>query len=223
MKKTINFGTVNYYGKNLIAKVDIEYKEHKDGRKEGQKVLSISGNIGNECVGQCLDTIAEYVNTPLFNEIYRLWKAYHLNDMHPECEHQNELGWKELAQTKVNLYHFKMNREALSESKAIENATMKSLKEGETVTLSEHDRKVLSLNYSIISETEELADDLKNFYKFDKSESKTLGWLNEKDHSQGILSKVCPVCGYKYGNSWNYVAIPENDEQVIYKILKGEF
>lgn len=47
--------------------------------------LSICGSIWNAshtdiwCGGQCLDTMAEYVKTPLFREIYNLWKRYHLN------------------------------------------------------------------------------------------------------------------------------------------------
>jgi hypothetical protein len=32
--------------------------------------------------GQCLDTLAEYVDNPLFKAIHMLWKNYHLNDMH---------------------------------------------------------------------------------------------------------------------------------------------
>lgn len=61
--------------------------------------LSICGSIWNGrksdivCGGQCLDTIAEYrsqlTNANLFDQLYLLWKNWHLNGMHagtPEQE-----------------------------------------------------------------------------------------------------------------------------------------
>ena len=211
MKKTINLGLVNYYGKKLNATVEIEYKN----KKEGQKVFSVSGSIGNECGGQCLDTIAEYINTPLFNEILRLWNEYHLNDMHPECEHQNELGWMEIARTKVKVYHFSRTTDLFRTTSKIEKDYITKLKNGETVTLSDHEKFLMNLKWSFTQDTDILPDEIKEYYKLEKTEEKTLGWLYEKDHPQGILSIPCPVCGYKYGNAWNYVAIPEADEKII--------
>lgn len=67
MKKIFDFGKIDYTG-------------------TGRKTDIVAG-------GQCLDIIARYIKTPLFKEIYRLWKLYHLNDMHPECEHQAAQGW----------------------------------------------------------------------------------------------------------------------------------
>lgn len=70
------------------AKVEITLEN-----PDKKPVLSISGSIiadGIHSFGQCLDTIKEYVNDdPVFDEIYRLWELYHLNDMHggtPEQE-----------------------------------------------------------------------------------------------------------------------------------------
>ena len=93
MVKTFNFGKVDYKGngrkENLIT-VEIELKDNND-----KQIFSASGMIWNRlktdclCGGQCLDVIAEYIKTPLFNKIYRLWKLYHLNDLHagtPEQE-----------------------------------------------------------------------------------------------------------------------------------------
>ena len=42
-----------------------------------------------------------------------------------------------------------------------------------------------------------------------KMESVALGWLHETKHEEGILCKPCPVCGYKYGDAWNYMPIPK--------------
>lgn len=92
MKKTFNFGKVDYYGRgrktNLVT-VTVELREKEQG-----ETLSICGEIWNNlktdivCGGQCLDTISEYVKTPLFKELFRFWKLYHLNDMHAGTKEQ---------------------------------------------------------------------------------------------------------------------------------------
>lgn len=114
MKRTIDFGKIAFYGKARINRVtvDLELREKggeaiftidpatKERNYTGEHTpkyleLSICGDIWNKtntdifCGGQCLDTIAEFVKTPLFKEIYRFWKLYHLNGMHagtPEQE-----------------------------------------------------------------------------------------------------------------------------------------
>lgn len=118
MKKTFNFGKIAYTDSNRKANlvtVDV-CLERKGGettftidRKTGEKTitgktptyveLSICGSIWNQrhtdvvCGGQCLDTIAECRNQleepEVFDELYNLWKNYHLNGMHagtPEQE-----------------------------------------------------------------------------------------------------------------------------------------
>lgn len=91
--KTIFLGLANmnnYWGNpNAVPDcpvyVDIELKN-----KFKKPTLSITATIYNPqktdiiCAGQCLDTIAatNLGKTPLFQEIYDLWKKHHLNDMH---------------------------------------------------------------------------------------------------------------------------------------------
>ncbi len=100
MKKVFEFGKIDFRGtgkkRNLVT-IEMEYKECGD-----KKRFSVRGCVWNArrtdiiCGGQILDTIAEYVADPVFLEIHRLWRLYHLNGMHPECEHQAALGWREL-------------------------------------------------------------------------------------------------------------------------------
>lgn len=81
MKKTFNFGKIAYNGKRKINTVTVTV-EFESG------VFHAMGSIYNMTHtnvfrgGQCLDTIAEYIHTPLFKKIYRLWKLYHNNDLH---------------------------------------------------------------------------------------------------------------------------------------------
>lgn len=96
MRRTIEFGKIAYYGSRKInaVSVDIELREREhDGEKYEE--FSVCGSIWNAhktdhvCGGQCLDEIAQYVKAPLFKEIYRLWKLYHLNGMHAGTEEQD--------------------------------------------------------------------------------------------------------------------------------------
>lgn len=87
MKKIISLGKIDFYGikrKINLVTLEIELKE-----KDNKKILSICGNVWNNKKtdiiynGQCLDDLFPfYKNNKLFQKIYRLWKLYHLNDMH---------------------------------------------------------------------------------------------------------------------------------------------
>lgn len=101
MKKKIDFGKIDYLGNGRKANpvtVEIELKETDKGY-----CFAASGAIWNHiktdmyCGGQCLDTIAKYVRTPEFMEVHRLWKLYHLNDMHAGTREQEAAidAWKQ--------------------------------------------------------------------------------------------------------------------------------
>lgn len=65
-------------------------------KKDDKPVLSISGEVRKVSYGQCYDEIKQrFPDDPKVSRIIDIWKKYHLNDMHPECEHQRELGWCE--------------------------------------------------------------------------------------------------------------------------------
>lgn len=108
MKKTFEFGKIDLHGKgrkNNLVTVDIRTDE-KDGEMTFAASAYVWNNLKTDCLwgGQCLDGLEPYLkDNKLFMEILRLWKLYHLNDMHPECKHQRELGWNEIAVTEVTI------------------------------------------------------------------------------------------------------------------------
>lgn len=87
MKKTINFGKIDFcHTGRKINSVDVEIELRGP---EDKPVLSICGEVWNmrhadcETAGQCLDELLPFFkNNEKFVEIHRLWKLYHLNDMH---------------------------------------------------------------------------------------------------------------------------------------------
>lgn len=225
----IDFGKIDYNGSggriNRVT-VEIEYKEIAEGKKEFTASADVWNALETDiiCAGQCLDALEPYFrNNPLYMEILRLWENYHLNGMHPECEHQAKLGWREIAKKPVTLYKWKLNYEAIKEQNAAEKMAKAALQEGKTFTPTEHETFMANLGYKITTAEDKLPEDIAKYYKPDGTETKTCGWLYETEHPEGILGKPCPVCGYKYGTAWNYFPIPKEDEDIIYKILKGEY
>lgn len=247
MKRTIEFGKIDYMGrgrKDCLVTVEIEIRQRggektftinpatKERVYTGKTTpiyneLSICGNIWNHrhtdiyCGGQCLDTIAEYIHTPLFQELYKYWKLYHLNGMHPECEHQETAGWTETAKKEVELYTFTLTPETLKRQKEIEGMAIESAKRGEPFRTTIKQRYILALDYSITAHNKELPDHQKEFYTLKKTEKKLLGWLRESEHPDGILCKPCPVCGYKYGTEWKHRDIPADVLARIYEIIEN--
>lgn len=84
--KTFDFGKIDYYGRG--RKINPVTVEVELTVKDGKPCFSAMGMVYNQSKtdtvagGQCLDSIAKRTNNKQFMEIYRLWKLYHLNDMH---------------------------------------------------------------------------------------------------------------------------------------------
>jgi hypothetical protein len=41
-------------------------------------------------------------------------------------------------------------------------------------------------------------------------EKRTAGWVTPDEHPEGVLTKACPVCGYKYGSAWKKRPVPDD-------------
>ena len=116
MRKSFEFGKIAYGNtnrKNNLVTVEIELKKKnckdcKDNTEKEMFVFSASGNIWNSkqtdivSGGQNLDEIAKYVKDPIFMEIFRIWKEYHLNDLKAGNEEQIAIikEWRNTTNTK---------------------------------------------------------------------------------------------------------------------------
>ena len=107
--KTLNKTTKTFYDVKTTwglakAVLDIETEENS----KGELVLSISGALYDKyksinkykrnasAFGQVdMDIVYEEASDDL-KRILDIWKKYHLNDMHPECVHQEEAGIRKL-------------------------------------------------------------------------------------------------------------------------------
>lgn len=155
MSKVFKFGKIAYTSSRRVNSPEVEMRLHyKDGDIK-KPVLSICGNIWNAThtdivmCGQCLDEMLELDDlscNDLFKKLHRLWKHYHLNDMHYGTIKQ-------------------------------ENALDDARKSGKSLCCYEDSCKYLE----------------------------SIGLLEDD--------------GYKYGSSWLYREIPENDLNEIISLL----
>ena len=135
MKKTFDFGKINYNGTGRRYPVTVSVELRKRGGEDvfrmengtrvytGEKTpvyyeYTASAMIGDRCGGQCLDTIAEHVaelNDPeTFGAIYQWWKQYHLNGMHAGTPEQ-EKAIREWESTRNNRHDYLAVCEMLKE------------------------------------------------------------------------------------------------------------
>jgi hypothetical protein len=97
MKKKINFGKIAYNNpkiKNNLVTLDIELNYNKSDKPCFTASASVWNSKGTDIVtgGQCLDSLLPYFkNNKLFNQIYRLWELYHLNDLNAGTQEQAQL------------------------------------------------------------------------------------------------------------------------------------
>lgn len=224
MERIFNFGKIDYHGTGIAANAVVITASYVE-KEPGRKVFRASGEIYNNrrsdiiCGGQCLDEIAEYITHPVFQELHRLWKLYHLNDMHPECEHQEALGWLEAAKETVPVYKFTMTVDTIRKQNAAKGRVLRDAQKEGIVEATPNERLLLGLSYCLDSPAKQLPAALAQFYKLKRTEMQSRGFLENKKDPRGLLGKPCPVCGYQYGTSWLYRPIPPQDEAVIIKLL----
>lgn len=105
MKKVFEFGKIDFYGTGRrINKVTVEIE-----LKEGN-IFTASGDVWNMhqtdivCGSQGLDELKKYIHNKTFNTIYRLWKLYHLNNMHSGTREQEKALKEKFGGVNVNKY-----------------------------------------------------------------------------------------------------------------------
>lgn len=210
LKKVVHIGDIQQdWGARRDMAVFCKIEITDDGR------LSISGVEGplpsGNCRGSCgqIDMhlrdrqadirLAPSWTRPMLARFFEAWKAWHLNDMVPGCEHQTGPAW---TARDVTLYHFTLTDAALAAKKAAETAALDALRAGIVFAPDPAQNQMACLPYSLTSHLPDAPafyEPAKNTTYSRAQETKSTGWLNESEHPDGFLSKACPVCGYKYG------------------------
>lgn len=211
MRKTILVG-------RTADQRDVDIEVELQRKDDGIVRLSICGNVWQrnhrdiEMGGQCVDRLDAELrggrysfgwDSAKLNRIVEIWHRWHLNDMRAACEHQRA-NWPDVTQTR-KLYTYTLTNEALSAQSKLKRRADEQLAATGSAQLTDDEKRVFSAPYSVVTYLDTLPSDL---YKFKSSEEKAIGWLTQREHPDGLLSKPCEVCGYKYGNSWLHETLP---------------
>lgn len=224
--KTLNKTTKKFYdvktrfGKTVKVVLEIETRDNN----KGELVLSISGALYDAykyvngyrkdpiaCGQVDMDIDYEAASDDL-KRILDIWKEYHLNDMHAECIHQEEAGIRELASQPLYKAEYTMTHDTIVKQRGVEDFIKKELIQNGTVTLSQEQRDLYTMKYSIkkfFLNADEAKENIPEGYKLKEIEATLRGHTSLSESEFGLLGKECPVCGYKYGHGWTYRPIPE--------------
>ena len=141
-------------------------------------------------------------------DLLDIWSRYHLNDMQAGCEHQRQ-DWQPKKELIIVIY--RLNDETTKEQGQIKARAMEGLEAVGQVKLTEHDQRILALPWEIKRPAKSsLSVDLAKVYAEKSRETKLACWVRESEHPDGILSKPCSVCGYKYGTAWRKEELPQS-------------
>jgi hypothetical protein len=137
-------------------------------------------------------------NAERWMDLLEIWSKYHLNDMNAACIHQEALGWGE---KQLTFDQYELTTTAISEKHKTERRALDMLKETGTCTLTEAEKILLSMSYSLkVPEGQSIP-----YPEFYVPKGKTTQWSGHTrmtEHPEGVLCKPCPECGYEYGTAW---------------------
>lgn len=186
--------------------IRIELREAEKGLE-----LSMVGEIGHNCGGQCQDEMRrmlgageiEGAHHPQLERMLDIWDRWHLNGMRAGCEHQRK-GWDVAAP--VVLVTYRLKSEVWQAQDALKKAAEKTLKAGHGVKWTPDEVELMNLEWEVTVDADEAAPGPR--YEEKKRETKRAGWTYPKESPKGLLCRPCPTCGYKYGSAWLHEELP---------------
>lgn len=221
MNKIVHVGS--YDGKAVYCRIRTELKDCTllDGSRDTVEVLSITGVVGPKSngdayeAGQCADTVRQCTpgtgwTTGMVQKLCDIWQRWHLNDMRPYCEHQREWRGDKL----LTLYEYRMSDETRRQQTKLKGTVERMLLAGESVQLSEDECGLYSAKYFLNGWSETPPEGYEP-YKTEQKPARSVYPLESDSkwgdkHPEGILTKACPVCGYKWGTQWRAERIPDD-------------
>jgi len=137
-----------------------------------------------------------------------IWQAWHLNDARAGCQHQRQL-WD--AREKIEVVTYKLNAEGHQIRRAAEKEAARAAAAGEVADLTEAGRLLLAIDwYTPTPEPPDADSPLSGLYEVATREIKAAGWVYPHEHAKGLLTRPCPVCGYRYGTEWRREEVPDD-------------
>lgn len=207
LTKILNPGSAPAYvahrGEQPVS-VYVKIKYRVDGRLSitGVHGPTSDGNAWGLC-GQITDTlreIAEYGegwDAASVSRLAEIWDCWHLNDMRAYCEHQRT-AWNIGEELEVVTY--KLTTEAWKMRRAAEDKAITAAAAGELANLTAVERALIAFDLLPLYTPPDADSPLSGMMEVDRRETRTAGWVRQKEHPRGLLAKPCEVCGHKYGS-----------------------
>ncbi len=230
-----------YYGQSQLATVEISLVQKSKGL-----TLSISGKVWNNKHtditqgGQMQDEFREALHNtvnyasidhkkPFFKslkvspnalrKLLDIWDTWHLNDMNAACEHQKKEQW---GHKEIIFNKYQLKDEIWHKQLDLERKTKKELALNGKIEVTKEEQYLLNLPWTIEIGQDQLneKENILNNYNLKGREKKTNGWIYPSDHPEGVLTKPCPICGYKYGTAWLHEKLPNDVVQFVKDFAK---
>ena len=229
VSRTCRIGTIFEEARNVRIP-HAAWIEAKIVAKERGNMLSIMGVVGPSSngnswggFGQILDELDQVV--PRTDDCMRhgtepklslprlkyVWEHYHLNDMHPGCIHQDSWDVGKRLQV-LDMVQTRFMRD-------IETCVrFGRASEQERLDLIDAEAGYHAMNCG--SATYPRAKVLESIEKgyltwWGEPKEKLAGWTYPVKHEEGLLTKACPECGYRYGSSWLFRPLPQDVVELI--------
>ena len=144
----------------------------------------------------------------LLDRFMSTWDQWHLNNMRAGCEHQRSNPEWDTTKT-VIVTRYTWGPAFHTMRRAVENATATAEEYAAYQTMKARVYAVTMGFDCPKHETPEIGELLAlGMVAIEKTETKTAGWVSHTEPPDGLLSKPCPVCGYKYGSAWLKEDVP---------------
>ena len=136
----------------------------------------------------------------MLSRFIETWDRWHLNDMRAGCEHQRSLD----TTRKVEVVTYKLTSEALRFREQTLKEAARAALAGEGFHPTPQARALAAIDdwFKDIHQAPDADSPLSGCYEVAKREQKAVGWVTQEEHPDGMLSRPCPTCGYKYGSAW---------------------
>ena len=205
INKTVLIGTKKKWERGRWASVFCKI-EFKDGK------LSIHGVVGplpsGNALGGCgqiidaaanIDRLADGWTPAKLSKFIEVWRRWHLNNMRAGCEHQRADGW---GKESITLIRPQFNEWRLVGQNSHAKPFCAKL----------YAKVTAAALHGEIYEPKTPAE--KSWFDSKvieiKTETKLSNWVRHQEHPKGVLTKACPICGYKYGTRCIKEEVPQD-------------
>lgn len=158
-------------------------------------------------------------NSTKWLDLLDVWAKYHLNHMNPGCEHMTGPEWD--SSKTLTLYYYRTKKHVRETRDNYMDRAKLVLQNGGILEPTLEESRLACLPDELTLAWPELCPELAQDYEpngphyqgdhYNKaSEEKTAGWVLPENHPEGLLTKPCPVCGYKYGTAWRKRELPQS-------------